>query len=43
MSLVSNMACGIEGASPTDEEVLDVAKTREEDFARLVTGIVERL
>ena len=26
MSLVSNMACGIEGASPTDEEVLDVAR-----------------
>ncbi|RDB60898.1 purine-nucleoside phosphorylase [Gordonibacter sp. 28C] len=43
MSLVSNMACGIEGASPTDEEVLDVAKDREADFARLVTGIVERL
>ena len=43
MSLVSNMACGIEGASPTDEEVLDVARDREADFARLVTGIVERL
>lgn len=43
MSLVSNMACGIEGASPTDEEVLDVARGREADFARLVTGIVERL
>lgn len=43
MSLVSNMACGIEGASPNDEEVLDVAKGREADFARLVTGIVERL
>lgn len=43
MSLVSNMACGVGGASPTDEEVLDVAKGREADFARLVTGIVERL
>lgn len=43
MSLVSNMACGIEGASPTDEEVLDVARDREAEFARLVTGIVERL
>lgn len=43
MSLVSNMACGIEGASPNDEEVLDVAKGREADFARLITEIVERL
>lgn len=40
MSLVSNMACGIGGASPDGEEVLDVAKTREGDFARLITGIV---
>ena len=43
MSLVSNMACGIEGASPTDEEVLDVAHDREADFARLATAIVERM
>ena len=43
MSLVSNMACGIEGASPTDEEVLDVARDREADFARLATAIVERM
>lgn len=43
ISLVSNMACGIDGASPDGDEVLDVAKTREEDFARLITGIVSRL
>ena len=43
MSLVSNMACGIEGASPTDEEVLDVAHDRAADFARLATAIVERM
>lgn len=43
ISLVSNMACGVEGASPNGIEVLDVAKTRESDFARLVTGVVERL
>ena len=43
MSLVSNMACGVEGASPNDDEVLDVAKTQEEDFCALVEGIVERL
>ncbi|MFR3091507.1 MAG: hypothetical protein ACLTMP_07170 [Eggerthella lenta] len=31
-----------EGASPTGLEVLDVAKTREGDFSRLITGIVEQ-
>ncbi|WP_165171005.1 purine-nucleoside phosphorylase [Adlercreutzia sp. ZJ242] len=43
MSLVSNMACGVEGASPSDQEVFEVAKSREADFCRLVTAIVERL
>lgn len=43
MSLVSNMACGVEDASPNDTEVLAVAKNREADFARLVAGIVERM
>lgn len=43
MSLVSNMACGVESASPNDAEVLEVAKRREGDFCMLVTGIVERL
>lgn len=43
ISLVSNMACGIEGASPTDEEVLETAKQREVDFCRLITGVVADL
>lgn len=43
ISLVSNMACGIEGASPNDDEVLDVAKTREADFISLVEGIVSEM
>lgn len=49
ISLVSNMAAGVGavggvgGASPDGEEVMDVAKKREADFARLVTGILERL
>ena len=43
VSLCSNMACGIEGASPTDEEVLEVALQRQSDFCRLVTEIVRVL
>lgn len=43
ISLVSNMACGIEGASPNDDEVLDIAKTRETDFISLVEGIVSKI
>lgn len=43
VSLVSNMGCGIEDASPSGAEVLDVAKTRERDFSRLITGVIERL
>ena len=40
ISLCSNMACGIEGASPSDEEVFEVAKRREPEFCRLITEIV---
>lgn len=43
MSLCSNMACGVRGANPSDEEVFEVARQREADFCRLVTGIVERI
>ena len=43
ISLVSNMACGVEGASPDGDEVLDVAKTREGEFSRLITGILEEI
>lgn len=40
MSLCSNMACGIEGASPSDEEVFEVAQRRQPDFCKLVAEIV---
>ena len=43
MSLVSNMACGVEGASPSDVEVFEVAKRSEPAFCRLVTCIVGEL
>lgn len=43
MSLCSNMACGVGGANPSDEEVFEVARQREADFCGLVTGIVERI
>ncbi len=43
MSLCSNMACGIEGASPSDEEVFEVAMRRQSDFCKLVTEIVQEL
>lgn len=41
ISLVSNMACGVEGASPSDVEVFEVAKEVEPKFCRLIEGIVE--
>lgn len=41
ISLVSNMACGVEGASPSDVEVFEVAKETEPKFCRLIEGIVE--
>ena len=43
MSLVSNMACGVEGASPNDDEVLEVAQVKENDFVALIKGIVAQL
>ena len=43
MSLVSNMACGVQGADPNDDEVIEVAHTREEAFCDLVTEIVRRM
>ncbi len=43
VSLVSNMACGVEGASPSDQEVFDVAREREGDFCRLITGVLEKM
>lgn len=43
ISLCSNMACGVEGASPTDEEVLEVAEARGKDFCSLICKIVEQI
>lgn len=43
ISLITNMGCGIEGANPNSDEIMDVAATREGDFARLVAGIVGEL
>lgn len=43
MSLVSNMACGIGGASPSDEEIVDVAATRLGDFSKLIRGVISGL
>lgn len=42
-SLVTNMACGVEGASPNDEEVLEVAHERESDFCVFIEGIVSAI
>ena len=43
MSLCSNMACGVEGASPNDVEVFEVAKRSEPAFCRLVSEILRAL
>ena len=43
MSLCSNMACGVGDASPSDQEVYEVAMSRQPDFCRLVTEIVRNL
>ena len=43
MSLCSNMACGIEGASPSDEEVFEVAMRRVPDFCRLIIELVREM
>lgn len=43
ISMVSNMACGVAGAKPNADEVMDVAKTCEQRFSRLIAGIVAKL
>ena len=40
ISLVSNLACGIEESSPDDDEVRAVGAARSADFVSLVEGIV---
>lgn len=41
ISLCSNMACGVKGSDPTDEEVFEVARSREYDFCRMMEMIIE--
>ena len=43
LSLISNMGCGIEGAGPTSEEVMDVALTVEPAFEALMNEFFVRL
>lgn len=43
MSLVTNMACGIDGADPNSDEIMDVAVTREDAFRRLINGIIAKM
>ena len=43
MSLCSNMACGIENASPNDVEVFEVANARSADFCKLITCVVAEM
>ena len=40
ISLVTNMACGVDGANPADDDVLAVAAERSTDFCRLIEGVV---
>lgn len=42
-SLVSNMACGIEGADPNSEEVMDVALAAEPNFKTLMDAFLKEL
>ena len=43
ISLVSNMACGIDGADPTDDEMLDVASAAGDSLHALVTGVLRKI
>ena len=43
MSLITNMACGIQGASPNEEEIRDVGARQEGAFEALMRAIVGRM
>jgi purine-nucleoside phosphorylase len=43
MSLITNMACGIQGSSPNEEEIRDVGASREDAFEALMRSIVPRM
>ena len=40
LSLCSNMACGVCDADPCGGEVMDIAASREDEFSRLMAGII---
>lgn len=40
LSLVSNKACGIEGADPNSDEVMDVAEKVKPEFTALMNGFL---
>lgn len=43
MSLVSNMACGVEGGDPQSDDIMGVARSREDDFAVIIDAVVDEL
>lgn len=43
ISLISNMACGVDYASPSDWEVFEVAKRSEPSFCALIAGCIQDL
>ncbi len=43
ISLVTNMACGVENSDPLDDDVFAVASAREADFCTLVAATIERI
>lgn len=43
MSLITNMACGVEGGDPRPDDILDAAVLAEDNFAQLVLGLIRSL
>lgn len=43
ISLVVNMACGVGGTNPLEDDPLKVAKSREDDVRRLMRNIVDKM
>ncbi|MGN0261827.1 MAG: purine-nucleoside phosphorylase, partial [Eggerthellaceae bacterium] len=43
MSLITNMACGVEGGDPRPDDILDAAVLAEDNFAQLVLGLTRSL
>lgn len=43
MSLVSNMACGVEGGDPQSDDIMQVAERAQADFSKIMCGLVRHL